>query len=114
MLDALGGGGGGTLGPVTASLDASLASHVAAVVVFGDPRHTAGQPYNVGTAVRSGIYPRTAAQLTVLSGLASHIHAYCDTGDQFCDSGTDLSVHASYLQHYQTVATQFVIGLIGS
>jgi hypothetical protein len=113
VLDALGGGGGGTLGPTTPPISSSIASHVVAVVTFGEPRHVVGQPYNRGTSFRNGLFPRTSAQLQVLSGFADRIRAWCDFNDTFCDSGFSTIVHLTYLDRYQNTAASFVLGRIG-
>ena len=113
VLDVLGGGGGGTLGPTTPPISSSIADHVVAVATFGDPRHVVNQPYNRGTSFRNGLFPRTSAQLQVLSGLAPRIHAWCDFNDTFCDSGFSTAVHLTYLDRYQNTAASFVLGRIG-
>ncbi|GAA5198416.1 hypothetical protein GCM10023322_71770 [Rugosimonospora acidiphila] len=111
--DVLGGGGGGTLGATTAPVSSTVASKVVAVVQFGDPRHVVNQSYDLGTSRRNGLFPRTSAQLQVLAQYASRIHSYCDSGDTFCDSGLNTVVHLTYLDRYQSAATQFVLGRIG-
>jgi hypothetical protein len=113
ILDVLGGGGGGSLGATTPPIAASIASHVVAAISFGDPRHVTNQAFDLGTSRRNGLFPRTSAQLQVLSGFAAKINAYCDTNDEFCDSGTSLNVHLTYLDRYQNAAAQFVLGKIG-
>lgn len=113
VLDTLGGGGGGALGATTPPISSTIASHVLAVATFGDPRHVVGQAFDLGTSTRNGLFPRTATQLQVLAGMASKIQAYCDSGDEFCDSGTSLQVHLTYLNRYQNAAASFVLGKIG-
>lgn len=113
VLDTLGGGGGGALGPTTPPVDSSVSSHVVAVATFGDPRHVVGQAFDLGTSTRNGLFPRTATQLQTLAGFASRIQAYCDSGDEFCDSGLSLTVHLTYLDRYQNAAANFVLGKIG-
>jgi cutinase len=113
VLDTLGGGGGGSLGATTPPISSSISSHVAAVVTFGDPRHVVGQPYDLGTSTRNGMFPRTSGQLDTLLGFAGRIQAYCDNNDQFCDSGRSLNVHLTYLDRYQNAAADFVLGRIG-
>lgn len=113
VLDVLGGGGGGALGATTPPISSTIASHVVAVATFGDPRHVPGQAFDLGTSTRNGLFPRTAAQLQVLAGFASRIQAYCDSGDEFCDSGFSLQVHLTYLNRYQNAAANFVLGKVG-
>jgi hypothetical protein len=113
VLDVLGGGGGGSLGATTAPVASSVSSHVTAVATFGDPRHVTGQAFDLGTSTHNGLFPRTSAELTALRGFASRIQAYCDSNDEFCDSGLSLQVHLTYLNRYQTAATNFVLGKVG-
>jgi hypothetical protein len=113
VLDVLGGGGGGTLGPTTPPISSAIADRVVAVVTFGEPRHVVGQPYNEGTSIRNGLFPRTSAQLQVLAGQAAKIRAWCDAFDTFCSSGFSTIVHLTYLDRYQNTAASFVLGRIG-
>ncbi|HEU4734030.1 MAG TPA: cutinase family protein [Kofleriaceae bacterium] len=113
ILDVLGGGGGGSLGATTPPISSTISSHVVAAVSFGDPRHVVNQAFDLGTSRRNGLFPRTAAQLQVLSGFAPRIEAFCDSNDEFCDSGFSLQVHLTYLDRYQDAAAQFVLGKIG-
>jgi hypothetical protein len=112
-LDVLGGGQGGQLGTATAPVAAAVSSHVTAVITFGDPRHVNNQSFNLGTATRNGLFPRSAAQLQALGTFASRIHAWCDRNDTFCASGFSTNVHLTYLNRYENAAVQFVIGKIG-
>jgi hypothetical protein len=113
VLDVLGGGQGGSLGTATAPISSSIGSHVTAVATFGDPRHVTGQSFDLGTSTRNGQFPRSSTQLNVLKGYASRIQAYCDSNDEFCDSGNSLQVHLTYLNRYQTQAQNFVLGKVG-
>jgi acetylxylan esterase len=113
VLDVLGGGGGRGLGAATAPVDASTASHVAAVATFGDPRHVVNQPFDVGTSTRNGLFPRSAAQLRTLAGFANRIQAFCDSGDTFCDSGANTAVHLTYMNRDKNAAASFVLGKVG-
>jgi len=108
--DALGGGGGVTgLGPASAPVSAAIASHVVAVIQFGDPRHLPNQSFDKGTALgATGLFPRLASQS--LSAFAGAIQSYCDTGDPFCASGDNLGAHLVYTQKYDSSATSFVVG----
>jgi len=82
---------------------------------MGDPRHLAGQSYNVGTSSRDGVispFPFPSLSNSVdsyeVSGLNSlfkqiipRIQSYCDFDDFFCDSGTSLPVHESYAKYLE-------------
>jgi acetylxylan esterase len=113
VLDVLGGGGGGVLGTTTPPISPSIASHVAAVATFGDPRHVVNQPFDLGTSTRNGLFPRSAAQLRTLAGFANRIQAFCDSGDTFCDRGLNVAVHSTYLNRHQNDAAAFVLDKIG-
>jgi hypothetical protein len=113
VLDVLGGGQGGSLGTATSPISSSIGSHVTAVATFGDPRHVTGQSFDLGTSTKNGQFPRSSTQLNVLKGYASRIQAYCDSNDEFCDSGNSLQVHLTYLNRYQTQAQNFVLGKVG-
>lgn len=109
--DAIAAGGGGKLGPQTPPVPSAVSNHVAAVVQMGDPRHMAGQPFDVGTATHDGRFPRAADQR--LAPFAGKVRSYCDTGDPFCDSGREMRVHFTYLMKYSDNATRFVVDAIG-
>ncbi|KAJ5379217.1 alpha/beta-hydrolase [Penicillium cosmopolitanum] len=102
-----GGGDDGTLGNLTRpSVNPNtLDSHIAAVLLYGDPRHMPKQTYNVGDVTATGKYPRTAAQLTALSKYANRVHDYCDNKDGVCDAaGTNLSAHIAYVTIWNKTA----------
>jgi acetylxylan esterase len=113
VLDVLGGGQGGQLGTATPPIASTVSSHVTAVATFGDPRHVTNQAFDLGTSTRNGRFPRSATQLQALGGFASRIAAWCDANDTFCASGFSTQVHLTYLNRYQTTATNFVLGKIG-
>jgi hypothetical protein len=113
VLDVIGGGQGGSLGTAVPPISSAISSHVTAVATFGDPRHVPNQAFDLGTSRRNGRFPRSSAQLQVLSGFASRISAWCDSNDTFCDSGFSTQVHLTYLNRYQNAAASFVLGKIG-
>jgi acetylxylan esterase len=112
--DVIGGGQGGSLGTTTAAVPASVASHVVAIVQFGDPRHVVNQAFDKGSSRRNGLFPRSAAQLNALNAFgAAKIQSFCDSNDTFCDSGFSVNVHLTYLNRDQNAAASFVLGKIG-
>lgn len=113
ILDLIGGGGGGSLGATTAPISTSISSHIVAFASFGDPRHVTGQAFDLGSSRRNGLFPRSTTQLNAIAPFASKIQAYCDSNDEFCDSGTSLQVHLTYLNRDQNAAASFVLGKIG-
>src|ERR1700759_714639 len=101
---------GGSVQPVSTS----ISSHVVAIADFGDPGHVVGQPWDLGTATLNGLFPRSSAQRQLLSTFgSSKIDAWCDSGDPYCASGLNLTVHLTYLNRYQNAAASFVLGKIG-
>jgi acetylxylan esterase len=57
MGDALGGGGVKGVLKFNAPVGRSTSANVAAVVMYGDPRHVVNAPFNVGTATKDGVRP---------------------------------------------------------
>jgi acetylxylan esterase len=57
MDDALCGGGDSNQGisSTTAPITSATAANVKAVIWMGDPRHTPGASYNVGTSTAAGV-----------------------------------------------------------
>jgi acetylxylan esterase len=102
---------GGTVTPVSTA----ISSHVVAIANFGDPGHVVGQSWDLGTATRNGLFPRSSAQLRLLAafGGSSKIAAWCDANDPYCASGINLTVHLTYLDRYQGAAASFVLSKIG-
>jgi len=101
---------GGSVAPVSTS----ISSHIVVIANFGDPGHVVSQPWDLGTATRNGLFPRSSSQLSLLSAFGgSKIASWCDSGDPYCASGFNLSVHLSYLNRYQNAAASFVLSKIG-
>ena len=102
---------GGTVTPVSTA----ISSHVAAIANFGDPGHVVGQSWDLGTARRAGLFPRSSAQLRLLTafGGSGKIAAWCDSNDPYCASGINLEVHLTYLNRYQSAVASFVLSKIG-
>ncbi|PBP16686.1 carbohydrate esterase family 5 protein [Diplocarpon rosae] len=80
-------------------------SIVVAVIEMGDPSHVAGQPYNVGTSTKNGLFPR--ANAASCQG-KTYTQSYCDTGDTFCDAGGSIQVHLAYVQKYGSQAASYI------
>ena len=106
--------GNSEVGSVT-PVSTAISSHVVAIANFGDPGHVTGQSWDLGTATRNGLFPRSSAQLRLLTafGGSSKIAAWCDANDPYCASGANLEVHLTYLNRYQNAAASFVLGKIG-
>lgn len=39
--------------------------------------------------------------------------SYCDYNDLYCDDGTSIEVHATYVERYSTDAVDFVVEQLG-
>jgi hypothetical protein len=102
---------GGSVSPVSTA----ISGQVVAIANFGDPGHVVGQPWDLGTATRPGLFQRSSAQLALLAafGGSGKIAAWCDSNDPYCASGANLTVHLTYLNRYQNAAASFVLGKIG-
>lgn len=87
-------------------------SKVAAVVLMGDPSWVNGTAWNAGTA-DSGVsyFPRRNSG--ACAPVADKMVSYCDANDEYCNSGTSIVIHASYLTRYTSDAYDFVAGLVG-
>ncbi|TCB92160.1 cutinase family protein [Micromonospora zingiberis] len=96
-------GGGSRLAP-GAALPADLAARVSAVLLFGDPTFTAGEPFNVTDGRRSGVFPRGSGRL---NAFADRTQSYCNANDRFCQGGFSLAAHLNY-RGFHGQATAFV------
>ncbi|EXF81255.1 axe1 cleaves acetyl side chain groups acetyl xylan [Colletotrichum fioriniae PJ7] len=105
-----GGGDGNILGNYTKPLveARTVGDNIAAILLYGNPRHMPNQTYNVGntsTFGATGKYPRTAGQLASLNVYANRVHDYCNYQDGVCDaSGSNLTAHMAYPSDYDTQA----------
>ncbi|KAI3395845.1 hypothetical protein diail_782 [Diaporthe ilicicola] len=119
--DMLGGNGGDftmydTVEPEVDGFDSaetSPGSHLAAVLVFGDTRHTAGQSYNVGSgADKNSHYPRSGTVLGKIGAFASVLRSYCVSTDPVCAQGDDVSTHLDYFQKFTDDAAKWVRSMV--
>ncbi|OAA66361.1 cutinase [Akanthomyces lecanii RCEF 1005] len=104
--DALCGGDAAGTGPVTPPIDAAIASHVTAIVWYGDPRHNVSASYDQGTATTDGLYVRPASQSC--DAFSDLIASYCDLGDPYCSVGNNVWVHLTYPSRHDWPAAAFV------
>jgi acetylxylan esterase len=80
--------------------------------MMGDPSHVPGQPQDIGTSKKNGVFPRVN---TAACGPSAPITAsFCNDNDEFCDSGTSLQVHESYVQVFGMQAAQFIVSKVGN
>ncbi|KAG5952534.1 hypothetical protein E4U53_000609 [Claviceps sorghi] len=105
--DALCGGTAIDTGVSTPPLNDKIASHIAAVVWYGDPRHVSGKPFDKGSAKTDGIFARKEEQSC--DKFSEILASYCDDGDMFCaNRGSDYIVHMTYPARYDKQAADFV------
>merc|ERR1711939_37321 len=118
--DIIAGGGGNYEGACasTAPLDPSsdAACQIAAVMLFGDPRHTANAAYNGGTGVSGqGEFPRTAEQLVRLNSYAGELRSWCARDDPNCAKDLGLNTveaHTNYFTYVTSEAASWAVSKI--
>ncbi|KAL2683148.1 hypothetical protein Neosp_007615 [[Neocosmospora] mangrovei] len=108
--DTFCGGSGGSFPdnrPISTDL---VEDSVVAIIIFGDPSHVANASYNQGTGEKDGVFPRTNITLCedqyTKTGI---IRSYCDTGDTYCDRGSDEDVHGEYVSKYGDEVVEYVV-----
>ncbi|KAL1851392.1 hypothetical protein Daus18300_012573 [Diaporthe australafricana] len=90
----------------TQAVSTTVTDKVAAIMLMGDPTHAINQPYDEGTATKNGVFPRVNS--AGCAPLANKMVSFCNSGDTFCDSGQNLTVHLSYVQDNGTSAVNFI------
>ena len=113
--DIFGGGGGtffnGCVEQPTPNLDINspAGKQVAAILTFGDVRHTAFQPYNfLDGADKWGLYPRNSQQLANAANYASVWRDYCAGDEPICAGGNNVEDHLNYFDLYTNEAAEYV------
>lgn len=74
---------------------------------MGDPSHVPGLPQDVGNSTKAGVFPRN--NTASCASTASITQSYCNANDTFCDSGSSIAVHISYVQVFGTQAAKFIV-----
>jgi hypothetical protein len=97
-------------------VNSGVSCNIAAVTLFGNPRHTADQPYNVlsGTAGQANSH-RDAAGLARLAAYTPRLHDYCNVDDLICAAGSGadtVEAHTNYFQLYTEEAAQYIAGVV--
>ncbi|KAK5163252.1 uncharacterized protein LTR77_010838 [Saxophila tyrrhenica] len=116
--DVLGGAGGelanGCIQPEIPALDfnSSPANQIAAVIIFGDVRHTANQSYNFGSGASfDGLFPRTQEMLNNLDQYADIMRSWCADTDPICAADgleADIESHLNYYDLYSEAAASWI------
>ncbi|KAK6842967.1 carbohydrate esterase family 5 protein [Apiospora arundinis] len=113
--DIFGGGGGtyfnGCVEESTPNLDINspAGKQIAAILTFGDVRHTAFQPYNyLDGADKWGLYPRNSQQLANAANYASVWRDYCAGDEPICAGGNNVENHLNYFDLYTDEAAKYV------
>jgi hypothetical protein len=93
-----------------------VSCNIAAVTLFGNPRHSADQPYNTlsGAAGQANSH-RDAAGLARLAAYTPRLQDYCNIDDLVCapGSGADtVEAHTNYFQLYSEEAAQYIAGVV--
>nr|CEG05627.1 unnamed protein product [Fusarium clavum] len=106
--DVFCGGSGGDF-PTNKPLSVDeVKKNVVAVITFGDPSHVANVSYDAGNSIKDGIFQRNDTRLCE-DNYSDILHAYCDTGDVYCDRGNDTEVHGSYFEKYGKDVVDLVV-----
>ncbi|KAI3397159.1 hypothetical protein diail_11133 [Diaporthe ilicicola] len=90
----------------TQAISSAVTEKVAAIMLMGDPTHFTGQSYDEGTSTKNGVFPRNDS--SSCAPVANKMVSFCNSGDTFCDSGNNLTVHLSYVQTNGTSAVNFI------
>ncbi|EUC44646.1 carbohydrate esterase family 5 protein [Bipolaris oryzae ATCC 44560] len=97
--------------PQTTGLDpkSKAGQALKAVLLWGDVKHTANQPYNVLDGADKQVWPRTGANLERMNGFSSVLRSYCAAGDPICAGGTNVAQHLNYFELYTDESSSWVV-----
>ncbi|EUC31575.1 carbohydrate esterase family 5 protein [Bipolaris zeicola 26-R-13] len=97
--------------PQTTGLDPNSKAGQAlkAVLLWGDVKHTANQPYNVLDGADKQVWPRTGANLERMNRFSSVLRSYCAGGDPICAGGTNVAQHLNYFELYTDESSSWVV-----
>lgn len=109
--DALSTPDGRLVGGTVGELSDDVAAQIAAVVLYGNPRFSSEESYDVGNFDKKlgGVLPRTPGSL---QSFAERVQDFCVTGDFICQSSLDLDEkgHVSYFKNgMQQKGADFVL-----
>jgi acetylxylan esterase len=82
---------------------------IAAIVTFGDVRHTANQPYNyLAGATKFGLFPRNSQQLASGIQYTNVWRDYCNGEDSVCARGSSSAEHLDYFERYTPEVAEYI------
>ncbi|KAJ6445440.1 carbohydrate esterase family 5 protein [Purpureocillium lavendulum] len=108
-MDAVCGGSGGIFDAARALPKPDVEKNVVAMVFFGDPTHVANVTYDKGTSIKNGLFERSNASVTTCKQYSDRLVSYCDTGDVYCDGGSNKKVHGGYVGKYGDEVVKYVV-----
>ncbi|KAI4730776.1 alpha/beta-hydrolase [Aureobasidium sp. EXF-10728] len=113
-------GGSDFCGGPNPGLDPSTSpgNQLGAILIFGDTRHVANQPYNVlSGADESSNSPRTGDSLNRMNKFSGIMRSYCDHSDPVCAAAGpgpfDVNNHLNYFDLYSDDAAGWVKYTLG-
>jgi len=93
-----------------------VSCNIAAVTLFGNPLHTADQPYNaLSGAAGQANSRRDAAGMARLAAYTPRLQDYCNRDDLICAAGlgaNTVEAHTNYFQLYTEEAAQYIAGVV--
>lgn len=85
------------------------------MLIFGDVRHTASQPYNYESGSgANGLFPRPDDQLAGMKAYAAFFRSYCVESDPICAGGDTATNHLNYFDIYSGSAGKWVQEVVGA
>jgi len=90
-------------------------NRIVAIALYGSPRHTANQKFNVGTGSGTdGVMARDSSNLAALQAWGDRLQDYCARGDVACNAGSDSGAHSSYFSNsYASVPANWIRSKLG-
>ncbi|CAN8103920.1 unnamed protein product [Discula destructiva] len=96
--------------PTTEAYAANATDNIASIVLYGDPSFVKDLPWDQGTANNTSFFPRQ--DNAACDPVADQLVSYCDYDDYYCDAGTSVQVHASYVERYHTESIDYILSTL--
>ena len=74
---------------------------------MGDPTYAPCQSQDVGNSTNNDVFP--CINTVACAPSANIKQSYCNSDDEFCDSGNSLATHLSYFNVFRNMAAQFIV-----